>query len=179
MSIYFPEADVAIEVIPEPEGLPSGGYGQKTVVLYVGEDQVCDDALLEALTELIQSRVPAAEAEAKPEIREDDEPESRPDSLKDTRTAEETFVDLLDAQDELADALRDRSDPHGNPLPTPVILHQFGDAPGRDDEGLEDFSYDQMLEDWLDDICSPNVIGLRHVLPTVNVGRCKNLYLTA
>ena len=60
-----------------------------------------------------------------------------------------------------------------------MILHQFGDAPEDDDEDLEGFSYEQMLEDWLDDICSPNVIGLRHVLPTVNVGRCKNLYLTA
>ena len=179
MSIYFPEADMAIEVIPEPEGLPSGGYGKKTVVLYVGEDQVCDDALLEALTELIQSRASASEAEAKPEVRKDGEAKSGPEPAKDARTAEETFVDLLDAQDELADALRDRKDPDGKPLPSPVILHQFSDMPEGDDEDREDFSYEQMLEDWLDDICSPNVIGLRHVLPTVNVGRCKNLYLTA
>ena len=177
MSIYFPEADVAIEVIPEPEGLPSGGYGKKTVVLYVGEDQVCDDALLEALPELIQSRA-ATEAEAEAEISAGDAAEPKP-TTNNARTAEETFVDLLDAQDELADALRGRKDPDGRPLPNPVILHQFGDAPEGDDEGLEDFSYEQMLEDWLDDICSPNVIGLRHVLPTVNVGRCKNLYLTA
>lgn len=177
MSIYFPEADVAIEVIPEPEGLPSGGYGKKTVVLYVGENQVCDDALLEALTELIQSRTAAPGAET--EVRSDDAAEPKTAVTENSRTAEETFVDLLDAQDELADALRDRKDPDGKPLPNPVILHQFGDAPEGDDEDLEDFSYEQMLEDWLDDICSPNVIGLRHVLPTVNVGRCKNLYLTA
>ena len=178
MSIYFPEADVAIEVIPEPEGLPSGGYGKKTVVLYVGEDQVCDDALLEALTELIQSRAAATEAEAEAEIRADDAAEPK-HATDNARTAEETFVDLLDAQDELADALRDRKDPDGRQLPSPVILHQFGDAPEGDDESLEDFSYEQMLEDWLDDICSPNVIGLRHALPSVNVGRCKNLYLNA
>lgn len=176
MSIYFPEADVAIEVIPEPEGLPSGGYSKKTVVLYVGEDQVCDDALLEALTELIQSRTDATEAEA--QIRTDDAAEPKP-AVDNTRTAEEAFVDLLDAQDELADALRGRKDPDGRTLPSPVILHQFGDATEGDDESLEDFSYEQMLEDWLDDICSPNVIGLRHALPNVNVGRCKNLYLTA
>lgn len=176
MSIYFPEADVAIEVIPEPEGLPSGGYGKKTVVLYVGEDQVCDDALLEALTELIQSRAAATETGA--EIRTDDAAEPKP-ATDNARTAEEAFVDLLDAQDELADALRSRKDPDGRQLPSPVILHQFGDAPEGDDESLEDFSYEQMLEDWLDDICSPNVIGLRHALPNVNVGRCKNLYLTA
>lgn len=176
MSIYFPEADVAIEVIPEPEGLPSGEYSEKTVVLYVGEGQVCDDALLEALTELIQSRAAATEAEA--EIRTDDAAEPKPATDK-ARTAEEAFVDLLDAQDELADALRSRKDPDGRQLPSPVILHQFGDAPEGDDESLEDFSYEQMLEDWLDDICSPNVIGLRHALPNVNVGRCKNLYLTA
>lgn len=176
MSIYFPEADVAIEVIPEPEGLPSGGYGQKTVVLYVGENQVCGDALLEALTELIQSRTTATEAGA--QIRADDTAEPKP-ATNNARTAEETFVDLLDAQDELADALRDRKDPDGRQLPSPVILHQFGDAPEGDDESLEDFSYEQMLEDWLDDICSPNVIGLRYALPSVNVGRCKNLYLTA
>lgn len=175
MSIYFPEADVAIEVIPEPEGLPSGGYGKKTVVLYVGEDQVCEDALLEALTELIQSR---AATEDGAEIRTDDATEPKP-ATNNARTAEETFVDLLDAQDELADALRSRKDPDGRQLPSPVILHQFGDAPEGDDENLEDFSYEQMLEDWLDDICSPNVIGLRHALPNVNVGRCKNLYLTA
>ena len=112
MSIYFPEADVAIEVIPEPEGLPSGGYGKKTVVLYVGEDQVCDDALLEALTELIQSRAAATEAEAEAEIRADDAPEPK-HATDNARTAEETFVDLLDAQDELADALRDRKDQIG------------------------------------------------------------------
>lgn len=176
MSIYFPEADVAIEVIPEPEGLPSGGYSEKTVVLYEGEGQVCDDALLEALTELIQSRAAATEAEA--QIRTDDAAEPKPATDK-ARTAEETFVDLLDAQDELADALRDRKDPDGRQLPSPVILHQFGDATEGNDESLEDFSYEQMLEDWLDDICSPNVIGLRHALPNVNVGRCKNLYLTA
>lgn len=176
MSIYFPEADVAIEVIPEPEGLPSGGYSEKTVVLYVGEDQVCDDALLEALTELIQSRADATEVEA--QIRTDDPAEPKP-AVDNTRTAEEAFVDLLDAQDELADALRGRKDPDGRPLPSPVILHQFGDTTEGDDESLEDFSYEQMLEDWLDDICSPNVIGLRHALPNVNVGRCKNLYLTA
>lgn len=176
MSIYFPEADVAIEVIPEPEGLPSGGYSEKTMVLYVGEDQVCDDALLEALTELIQSRAAATETEA--EIRTDDAAEPKP-ATDNARTAEEAFVDLLDAQDELADALRSRKDPDGRQLPSPVILHQFGDAPEGDDESLEDFSYEQMLEDWLDDICSPNVIGLRHALPNVNVGRCKNLYLTA
>lgn len=177
MSIYFPEADVAIEVIPEPEGLPSGGYGKKTVVLYVGENQVCDDALLEALTELIQSRA-ATEAEAEAEISADDAAEPKP-TTNNARTAEEAFVDLLDAQDELADALRSRKDPDGRQLPSPVILHQFEDAPEGDDESLEDFSYEQMLEDWLDDICSPNVISLRHALPSVNVGRCKNLYLTA
>lgn len=176
MSIYFPEADVAIEVIPEPEGLPSGGYGKKTVVLYVGENQVCDDALLEALTELIQSRTTATEAGA--QIRADDSTEPKP-AADNARTAEETFVDLLDAQDELADALRDRKDPTGKQLPNPVILHQFGDIPEGDDEDRDDFSYEQMLEDWLDDICSPNVVGLRYALPSVNVGRCKNLYLTA
>lgn len=176
MSIYFPEANVAIEVIPEPEGLPSGGYGEKTVVLYVGENQVCDDALLEALTELIQSRTAATESEA--EIRTDDAAEPKP-AVDNARTAEETLVDLLDAQDELADALRDRKDSDGKQLPNPVILHQFDDIPEGGDEDRGDFSYEQMLEDWLDDICSPNVIGLRHVLPTVNVGRCKNLYLTA
>ena len=169
MSIYFPEADVAIEVIPEPEGLPSGGY--------VGEDQVCDDALLEALTEIIQSRASASGAEA--EIRSDDVVEPKPAAAENARTAEETFVDLLDAQDELADALRDRKDPDGKQLPNPVILHQFDDIPEGSDEDRDDFSYEQMLEDWLDDICSPNVVGLRYALPSVNVGRCKNLYLTA
>ncbi len=177
MSIYFPEADVAIEVIPEPEGLPSGRYGKKTVVLYVGEDQVCDDALLEALTELIQSRTAASGAEA--EISTDDAAEPKPAATENARTAEETFVDLLDAQDELADALRDRKDPDGKQLPNPVILHQFGDIPEGGDEDRDNFSYEQMLEDWLDDICSPNVVGLRYALPSVNVGRCKNLYLTA
>lgn len=115
MSIYFPEADVAIEVIPEPEGLPSGGYSEKTVVLYVGEGQVCDDALLEALTELIQSRAAATGAEA--QIRTDDAAEPKPATDK-ARTAEEAFVDLLDAQDELADALRSRKDPDGRQLPS-------------------------------------------------------------
>ena len=60
-----------------------------------------------------------------------------------------------------------------------MILHQFGDIPEGGDEDRDDFSYEQMLEDWLDDICSPNVVGLRYALPSVNVGRCKNLYLTA
>lgn len=106
----------------------------------------------------------------------------------DSRTPDEVIAELFDAEETLADRLSSSKGADGHaaePMPAAVLLGHLGDQFGwplddaDDDEDDEDEpSYEDLLEDWLDDICSPGVLGLRYAVPSVNVGRCKNLYLT-
>lgn len=207
MSIYYPEADLAIEVIPEPEGLPPTGYGEKTVLLYIGENQVDSEPLLDAVAELARRRAAQSRASegaqapassggaqqdvgsAQSEAASSEEGPRRDAARKsDSRTPDEVIAELFDAEESLADRLSSSKDGDGHaaePMPAAVLLGHLGDQFGwppddaDDDEDDEDEpSYEDLLEDWLDDICSPGVLGLRYAVPSVNVGRCKNLYLS-
>lgn len=215
MSIYYPEADLAIEVIPEPEGLPPTGYGEKTVLLYIGENQVDSEPLLDAVAELARRRAAQSRASegaqapassggaqqdagsAQSEAASSEEGPRRDTARKsdsdtprksDSRTPGEVIAELFDAEETLADRLSSSKGADGHavePMPAAVLLGHLGDQFGwplddaddeQDDE--DEPSYEDLLEDWLDDICSPGVLGLRYAVPSVNVGRCKNLYLS-
>lgn len=174
MSLYYPEARMAIEVVEDPQGLPSPEYEEGTAVLYVSEEQLKDESLLDALAQFIRSR---AEADGDEAPAGDDK---RPnDGLCDR------YADLLEAQDELARELGERI---GEAAGVPFMLHTpeefFG--PGDDEDEFDDEDededargpYEEWLEDMLDGYCSPRTLRLKEPLRSVSVGSCRNLYLT-
>ncbi len=175
MSLYYPEAKIAVEVVEDPQGLPSPEYEEGTAVLYVSEAHLKDESLLDALAQFIRSR---AESDGEDGPSEED---TRPnDGLCDR------YADLLEAQDELARELRDRIGEAGG---TPFVLHTaeelFGpddadeDFPGDDDDEDETRGvYEEWLEDMLDGYAVPRTLKLKEPLKSVAVGNCRNLYLT-
>lgn len=189
MSIYFPEADVAIEVIPEPDGLPEADCGASTVRIYVREDQVDNDALVEALADLIHGRegklgrnesgVGSDDAMSRAQDFLSGEPTDAPGGTR--RDAQELMEDLLDAQEELADALSDLA---GQMLisPTPDLDDRLGQE-GQEDAGYglggaDDLDeYDLWLQDRLDELCCAQLSRMRRPGREINIGSCKNLYI--
>ena len=245
MSIYFPEADVAIEVIPEPEGLPEADCGSGTVRIYVREDHVDSDALAEALSDLIHGRerrlgreesgVGSEAADlrahdflsgqdtwvehrfAKHAYGEADGGERGSSGCEEKdgcekkdsgdvavaggratgreaqgsarvaagapeagrRDAQELMEDLLDAQEELADALSELTgqmliSPAADPDPLGGGDDAYGDGFGAaDDLG----GYDLWLQDRLDELCCARLSSMRRPGREINIGSCKNLYI--
>lgn len=215
MSIYFPEADVAIEVIPQPDGLPEADCGTDAVRIYVREDQVDSDALVEALAELVRGRErklgrsrsgvgsEAAARRASEFLAGAGEPEGQPSGNEEKRSrpqagdaegareqldgkaaretpgrdAQELMEDLLDAQDELAEALSELT---GQMLVSPGCdpdsLAGEGEGDGYDvlDELL---GYDLWLQDRLDDLCCAHISSMRRPGREISIGSCKNLYI--
>lgn len=191
MSIYFPESKVAVEVIPEPEGLPRAACGPDVPRIYVSEGQAHDDALIDALSQLIHLRETKAEGQGDggaDEVRATDAEKIREPATSDghqqgvgthaadDRTPEELLEDLLDAQDELAAALAKTAG-------EVIVLPACEDAEGDDClDGIDAYEelgcYEYWLQDWLDDLCSARTRSMRRPTREVSIGSCKNLYLT-
>ena len=175
MSLYYPEARIAVEVVEDPQGLPSPEYEEGTAVLYVSEAHLKDESLLDALAQFIRCR-----AESDGEDGPSDEDTRPNDELCDR------YADLLEAQDELARELQDRIGEAGG---TPFVLHTTEELFGPDDadEGFlgddddEDEArgvYEEWLEDMLDGYATTRTLKLKEPLKSVAVGNCRNLYLT-
>jgi hypothetical protein len=201
MSIYFPEADVAVEVIPEPAGLPPAALDADVARIYVSEGQATDDAFVAFLSEIIHDRETrlghkrrrAHDGSRREQGPDNDEahvgapaPQKRPaspaagtDAARDVRDAEELMEDLLDAQDELAAALADLT---GELL----VSSPEDEGDPADQAGDEEYDpyeelgcYEYWLQDWLDDLCSARTRSMRRPTREINIGNCKNLYLSA
>lgn len=216
MSIYFPESDVAIEVIAESQGLPEADCGSDAVRIYVSEEQVGDPELVEALGYLIHGRekklarerrsgisraatreraqgeagkatdagkAGAATPEQKPVTEGEGQQGRGADKEQRDRDPQELMEDLLDAQDELAEALSE--------VTGELLVSPGPDLDGADEDagsdGLNDDAYDAFeelgcyeywLQDWLDDLCSARTRSMRRPGREISIGSCKNLYLT-
>ncbi|WP_321970811.1 hypothetical protein [Paratractidigestivibacter sp.] len=210
MSIYFPEAHVAVEVIPEPEGLPQAQCPPDTVRLYVSEEQVSDPMIVEALGDLVHQREkklnrerrakvcsapldPAFAGVATPDWRGhkaspldgsaagatecDRRGEDRPPAEDEARSPEELIEDLLDAQDELAASLAELT---GELLISPDLDCFEGDDEDEDETDTYDDlgAYDSWFQDWLDELCCARTRSMRRPGREINIGGCRNLYLS-
>lgn len=216
MSIYFPESDVAIEVIAESQGLPEADCGSSAVRIYVCEEQVDDPELVEALGYLIHGRERklarerrsgmnrmATKEHAQGEARKAADTGKAVNATHDQKPAgedkgqqghgaaetprerdpQELMEDLLDAQDELAEAL---SEITGELLVSPgPDLDGTDEDTGSDELGDDAYDafeelgcYEYWLQDWLDDLCSARTRSMRRPGREISIGSCKNLYLT-
>lgn len=201
MSIYFPEADVAVEIIPEPFGLPPAELDDSVARIYVSETQATDERFTAFLSEIIHDRETRLENErhrgqaggrheqGAPRVaRSAASPAPRKsagaaapssEGARDERDPEELMEDLLDAQDELAAALAD--------LTGELLVSSSEDEEDPSEQaGDEEYDpyeelgcYEYWLQDWLDDLCSARTRSMRRPNREINIGSCKNLYLSA
>lgn len=191
MSIYFPDSRVAVEVIPDPEGLPRAACEPDVPRIYVSEEQVHDDTLIDALSQLIHLRETnngAQRSSGADEAQASDTEKGREPATSDghrqgvgaraadDRTPEELLEDLLDAQDELAAALAKAA---GEVIVLPACEDVEGDDCLDGIDAYEELGcYEYWLQDWLDDLCSARTLSMRRPTREVSIGSCKNLYLT-
>ncbi len=203
MSIYFPEADVAVEIIPEPFGLPPAELDESVAHIYVSEAQATDERFTAFLSEIIHDRETRLEHERRRGQAGGRHEQGAPrdagpaassapgarknagtaapsgEGARDERDPEELMEDLLDAQDELAAALAD--------LTGELLVSSSGDEEDPSEQaGDEEYDpyeelgcYEDWLQDWLDDLCSARTRSMRRPTREINIGSCKNLYLSA
>lgn len=172
MSVYYPEAAIAIEVIPEPEGAEPKDEPEGMVTLYVGEDQLDDMDLMEALATFISGRADERAKEATGDAQAQNA--GSIGEQGDARDGEEPTL-----EDELAEMIAAHA-PKGNFPYTSYVVGSRAGADGdedseEEDDGLEK-SYEEWLEDWLDTIYSMDGV-MPAKPPLLNVGSCKNLYV--
>lgn len=173
MTLYCPNSNIALEVIPEPEHIDAPDLGPEVPIIYVGKDQVGNPAYIEALSTLIlglenetgdKARNECGEGADGPGSSEQGHSEQaykgfedrRPGNLTDA-TAEE-FLELLEAQDELAETLVEQG------VPTPLVSSSFD----------EDDSFD-VLQSWLAELSLAQAVGQKHV----NIGHVGSLNIYA
>lgn len=161
MTLYCPNSNIALEVIPEPEHIDAPDLGPEVPVIYVGKDQVGNTAFIEALSRLIlgldneagdKARKDCGEGANGPGHSERSRSEQacknfedrRPETLTDD--AAEEFLELLEAQDELAETLVEQG------VPMPLVSSSFD----------EDESFD-MLQSWLSELSLAESVGQKHV----------------
>lgn len=156
MTLYCPNSNIALEVIPEPEHIDAPDLGPEVPVIYVGKDQVGNPAYIEALSRLILG----LDNEAGDKVRKDcsegaDGPGHSEQAYKDfearrpgnlTDAAAEEFLELLEAQDELAETLVEQG------VPMPLVSSSFD----------EDESFD-VLQSWLAELSLAQAVGQKHV----------------
>lgn len=115
MSLYWPNAKLAVEVVERPAYSKNGKYPADTLVILVGTDQAADDELADEILELVSRReddflyarmlddtepdsekdeaTPATDAEAKPET--DPGADPKPEVPEAVLRAEEKLVERL------------------------------------------------------------------------------------
>lgn len=135
MSLYWPNAKLAVEVVERPAYSKSDKYPADTLVILVGTDQAADDELADEILELVSRREddflyarmldetepdsekdevePVASAEEKPDAKPESDP--KPEVPETVLRAEEKLVERLaihedeqseeDIDDELAEYL--------------------------------------------------------------------------
>lgn len=199
MDVYYPDATIGIEVIPEPEVTWPEGLPADAVTLYVGEDQLDDVNLMDALFSFICVR---AEERARKGARRSGkcadtsaEPATRGAGASSNGYAEADKAAVtgcrLGEKSPLGEKFAERiaSRAPGGAFPYASVV---GDRPedGAEPEpgyegGLEPdaddckpvWSYEEWLEDYLDSTCRAGAYDLGGQ-PLLSVGSCQNLYVS-